>query len=148
MAINDLLDLKGGDVFSPAAHKVVFSVDKEEVAVCILIGQVATANPATTRFLYRRFSIFIICGQGGVTCWLIDQLAHCAWRQLTVLRVDHFHLEGGTRLAHGANFALRLGIGVEQKATFSLRIEFHNLDVKTLLELLPNGARGRGAQGY
>src|SRR5438128_1300010 len=147
MAIDDLLDFKGGNVFSPAPHKVIFPVHKEEVAVCIFIGQIATTNPTTTGFLCRCFGIFIVLSECGATRWPVDQFAHGTRRQVTVLRVDYLHLEPGTRLAHGANFALRLGIRVEQEAALSLRIELHNLDAKALFELLPDGARGRGTQG-
>src|SRR5437867_2599969 len=104
MAVNDLLDLKRGDIFTAAPHKVVFAVHEEEVAVVILIGEVATPNPAATGFLCRRFRIFIICGQGRTSRWPVDQFAHCPERELTVLLVDYLHLEASTRLAHRANF--------------------------------------------
>src|SRR2546422_2282480 len=98
MAIDNPLNLKGGDVFAPAAHEVVFAVHEEEVAVVILVGQVATANPASTGFLCRRFRVFIIFSQGRASRWPVDQFTHGPWRELAVLLVDHLHLEAGTRL--------------------------------------------------
>src|SRR5215510_8371512 len=135
MAVDNLLDLKGGDVFTPAPHKVVFAVDEEEVAVAILIGEIAAPNPASTGFLGRRFRVFIVFGQGRATPWPVDQLAHGSRRKLAVLLVDHLHLEAGTRLAHRANFTCCLGVGVEQETAFSLRIQLNNLDIKTPLKL-------------
>src|SRR5215813_15471147 len=103
MAVDDLLDLKRGNVFAPAPHKVVFAVHEEEVAIVVLIGEVATANPAPTGFLCRRFRVFIIFGQDRASRRSVDQFAHGPWRELTVLLVDDLHLVTGTRLAHGTH---------------------------------------------
>src|SRR5215470_16527583 len=105
MAVDDLLDLKRGNVFTPTPHKVIFAINEEKITVVVLIGQVAAANPAATGFLGRRFWIFIILGQGRARCWPVDQFAHGPWRQLTVLLVDHLDLVTSTRLAHSANFS-------------------------------------------
>src|SRR5262249_55674293 len=112
MAVDNLLDLKRGNVFAPAPHKVVFAIHEEKVAVVILISEVATANPAPTGFLCCRFRIFIIFGQGRTSHWPVDQFAHGSWRQLTVLLVHNLYLVTGTWLTHGANFPCSFGIGV------------------------------------
>src|SRR4029453_14766723 len=104
MAVDNLLNLKRGNIFTAAPHKIVFAVNEEEEAVVILIGEVATANPAPTGFLCCRFRVFIIFGQGRTSRWPVDQFAHGSWRQLTVLLVYHFYLVTGTWLAPGHNF--------------------------------------------